>query len=162
MDEPTRRAITTRSEFLEALRSAFSLAADTGAREILLCDADFADWPLGESSVLAALTRWVGSRRRLLLLAQNFEEVVKRHGRWTEWRRQWSHVVQCRSDTELEAAQYPTICLVPEVFSVRLFDRGLFRGLASSEPADALACREAIDAVSQRSGEAFPVTTLGL
>lgn len=162
MDAPTRRAITSRSEFHDALRSAFAQAAKAGAREIWLCDANFADWPLGEPGVIGDLTRWARARRCLTLFAQDFDEIGRRHGRWTEWRRQWSHLVACRTNAELEAAQMPTICLVPNVISVRLVDPVHHRGMASHEAADEIACREAIDAVSQRSAEAFPVTSLGL
>lgn len=162
MNEATRRVITTRNEFQEALRSAFGQAADAGASEIWLSDPDFADWPLGERRVIEYLTHWAHSRRRLTLLARSFDEIARRHGRWTEWRRQWSHVVDCRSNGDLVASEFPTICLVPGVISVRLVDRIQHRGMASHEPADALECREAIDAVSQRSVEAFPATTLGL
>ena len=45
---PTRRVITSRGEFQDALRGAFALAASSGAREIWLSDEDFADWPLGD------------------------------------------------------------------------------------------------------------------
>ena len=162
MHESTRRVITSRGEFHDAFRAALALAADAGAREIFFCDADFADWPLGERSVVEELARWAHSRRRLTLLAHTFEEVSRRHGRWTEWRRQWAHVVDCRTNQEIEAAQMPTICLVAEHCSLRLSDPVRYRGLASREPADALACREAVDAVLQRSIETFPATTLGL
>jgi hypothetical protein len=162
MTEPTRRAIATRSEFHEALRSALVEAADAGSAEIWLCDATFADWPLSEREVIDSLTRWARSRHRLVLLAHSFDEMARRHGRWLEWRRQWSHVVECRTNGELEAADYPTICLVADLVSVRLVDPVHYRGTASHEAADGVRCREAIDAVSQRSAEAVPVTTLGL
>ena len=162
MDDPTRRPIASRNEFLDALRSAFAQAATAGAREISLCDATFADWPLGEPGVIEDLTRWAQGRRRLTVLAHNFDEIARRHGRWTEWRRQWAHVVQCRGNEELEAAEFPTICVVADVVSVRLVDLVHHRSMASHEASDAVACREAIDAISQRSAEAFPVTTLGL
>ena len=162
MQASNRRVITSRSEFHEALRGAFSLAASVGARELWLCDEDFADWPLGERAVVDELNEWAQSRRRLTVLAHSFDEVARRHGRWTEWRRQWAHVVECRTNGEIEAAQMPTICLVSDIFSVRLSDPVRHRGMASREAADALACREAIDAVSQRSIETFPATTLGL
>jgi hypothetical protein len=162
MHAPTRRAITSRSEFREAVRSAIGQAADTGATEIWLCDPSFADWPLGETEVIDHFNRWAAARRRLVLLAASFDEVARRHGRWSAWRRPWAHIVECRTNSELEPAQFPSICLVPGVISVQRFDPVSDRGLASHEPADAIACREAIDAVSQRSAEAFPVTTLGL
>ena len=159
---PTRRVITSRSELHDALRRAFEIAASAGAREIWLSDEDFADWPLGERQVIEQLSRWAHSHRRLTLIAHNFDEVGRRHGRWTEWRRQWAHVVECRSNQELEAAQHPTICLVSDLLSVRLSDPVRHRGMVSTEIADAVACREAIDAVLQRSVETFPATTLGL
>jgi hypothetical protein len=162
MNAPSRLPITSRAEFLGALRSAFGQAADAGAREIWLCDPTFADWPLSESAVIENLTRWVDSQHRMTLLAHSFDEVGRRHARWSQWRRQWSHVVQCRSNSELEEADYPTLCLVPGVVSVYLADPVRHRGIASTEAADGLTCRERIDAVSQRSGETFPVTQLGL
>lgn len=154
--------IRSRAEFHAALRSAFAEAAAAGAREIWLCDADFADWPLGERAVIESLTQWAASRRRLTLLAQHFDTVVRLHARWIFWRRQWSHIVQCRSNAELEAAQLPTLLLAPGVVSVELFDPVHHRGRVSHEAADGLRCRERIDAVLQRSAEAFPVTTTGL
>jgi hypothetical protein len=162
MDEPTRRAITSRSEFHAAIRSAFAQAAQAGAAEIWLCDASYADWPLNEPGLIDELTRWAQSPRRLTLYAYEFDEVARRHARFTEWRRQWSHVVHCRTSDELEPAQFPTLCWVPGVVSVRLTDTVRHRGLASHEAIDGIACQEAIDALSQRSTEAFPVTTLGL
>jgi len=159
---PTRRTITSRLEFHEALRSAFGLAAEAQALEMRLCDRDFADWPLGERAVVDQLTRWAGPRRRLLLIASTFDEVPRRHARWTEWHRTWSHVVECRANEELEHEQFPTLCVVPGVVSVRLMDVARHRGIASYEASDEQACLEAIDAVSQRSVPAFPPTALGL
>lgn len=162
MNESSRRILTSRSDFASAVDSALQAAADAGAAEIILCDADFGEWPLGAPETLEALSRWIGARRQLSLYAKTFDVVASRHGRWVQWRRHWSHAVHCRSNDELESSQYPTICWVPDVISVRLFDRTECRGLASADAADGVACREAIDAVSQRSAEAFPVTTLGL
>jgi hypothetical protein len=162
MEVPTRRAINSRSEFHDALRSAFSQAAAHGGREILLCDADFSDWPLSERGVIDDLTRWAQAHRRLVLVAGTFDEVARRHARWAEWRRTWSHIVECRANTEIETAQIPTLCLVAGVMSVRLDDPARHRGMASHEASDWQACREAIDAVLQRSAETFPVTMLGL
>ena len=95
--------ITSRKTFHEALYRAFAEAAAVGCRELWLCDANFADWPLGERAVVGHLGQWAGSQRRLTLLATTFDEVGQRHPRWVEWRRQWSHVVHCRTNTDLEA-----------------------------------------------------------
>lgn len=162
MTSDTHGLISSRSEFYTALHRAFADAASIGCREIWLCDTDFADWPLGERAVVEQLGQWAGSQRRLTLLATTFDEVVRRHPRWVEWRRQWSHVVQCRVNTDLESGQMPTVLLAPGLISVRLSDRLHWRGRWSIEAADEVSCREQIDAVLQRSAETFPVTTTGL
>jgi hypothetical protein len=154
--------ITSRAEFLDAIRDSFELAARDGAREIVLVDADFADWPLNERAVIESLAAWIDARRSLMLFGHSFDEFARRQPRFVEWRRQWSHAVHCRHDPELEAAQLPTILLAPGVTCVRLVDRVHHRGTASNRAVDMADCREAIDALLQRSVEAFPVTTLGL
>lgn len=154
--------IGSRNEFHDALRTAFAEAADVGCREILLCDDDFADWPLGERRVVEDLTRWAASHRSLVVVARHFDEVARRHARWVEWRRSWSHVVQCRANNELEAGQMPILLLAPGAASVRLVDRVHYRGTLSRDKADAVVWREALDAVLQRSEESFPPTLLGL
>ena len=154
--------ITSRSEFHRALRDAFAEAASVGCRELLMCDPHFADWPLGERAVVEHLAQWASSHRRLTLLAQDFAELSRRHPRWVEWRQIWSHVVHCRTNTELESGQMPTLLLAPGLLSVRLSDALHFRGQRSHEAAEGLRCRELFDAVLQRSEEAFPASTTGL
>ena len=154
--------ITSRKAFQDALYLGFADAATVGCRELWLCDTNFADWPLGERAVVEQLSRWAGSKRRLTLLATTFDDLVHRHPRWVEWRRQWSHVVHCRTNTNFETGQMPTLLLAPGLMSVRLSDSVHWRGRWSREAADELPCRESIDAVLQRSEEAFPVTVTGL
>ncbi|MEP6739388.1 MAG: hypothetical protein ABJA61_03360 [Caldimonas sp.] len=162
MTADTFTLITSRAEFHAAIRAAFAHAADVGARAISLVDPTFADWPLNERAVIETLTRWVNSQRKLTLMAHSYDELARRQLRFCEWRRQWSHVVQCRSDNELEVEQIPTLLLVADHACLRLLDRVHYRGSVSARPVDQVECREAIDALLQRSVEAFPVTTLGL
>ena len=70
-DDDTRRIFTSRTEFHDALRSAFAAAADAGCREVWICDDDFADWPLSErawekqtSALVAAGYRVIAYDRR--------------------------------------------------------------------------------------------------
>lgn len=158
----TLTLIGSRNEFHAALRTGFQQAAALGCRELWLCDVDFADWPLGERDVIASLNAWAGAQRQLTVLAQNFDAVVRGHARWVEWRRHWSHRVRCYSNLELEAAQLPTLLLASGELRVQLQDPIHYRGSLSRDPADLLRCRETIDAVLQRSADAFPVTTIGL
>ena len=162
MTHPTDAVIASRSEFHVALRDAFAEAASVGCRELFLCDSNFADWPLGERAVIEHLAQWVASHRRLTLLAEDFSELSRRHPRWVEWRQTWSHVVRCRTNTELEAGQMPTLLLAPGLLSVRLSDPIHYRGQRSHEAAEGLRCRELFDAVLQRSEEAFPASTTGI
>lgn len=162
MSEPTRAMIESRSDFHNAVRGALAEAALVGCREIWMIDDDFADWPLGEAAVVDDLTHWAVAHRRCTVVARSFDDVSRRYARWVTWRRLFSHVVQCRTNSDLEAGQMPCILLVPGLLSVRLHDRVNYRGVASRETADAVHWREAIDAVLQRSEEAFPATNLGL
>jgi hypothetical protein len=160
--EPSYALITTRGEFHAALRAALKEVAEQGCREVWISDLDFADWPLSDADVLDSLTQWAQGHRHLTVLAQHFDDVVRRHPRWVEWRRQWSHIVECRANTELEAAQVPTMLLAPGVLALRLVDPVRYRGSVSHQAGDLVRCRESLDAVLQRSVETFPVTTLGL
>lgn len=154
--------ITSRAEYQDALRQAFASLASTPCREVWLCDEDFATWPLGERAVVEQLEAWAASSRRLVLLARRFDEVARSHPRWVTWRRHWSHIVSCRTNTELATGEFPAIFWAGGTLTVRLSDTVHHRGRASHSKAEEIFCKEQLDAVSQRSEEAFPATTTGL
>ena len=154
--------IQSRSEFHAALRLAFTEAATAGSRDLWLSDPNFSDWPLGERDVVDTLTQWVASSRRLTLIAHDFDDLAKRHPRWVTWRRQWSHVVTCRTNAELEADDIPTLLVASGTVTVRLSDPVHHRGRIAHDRAEELRCKELLDAVLQRSEEAFPATATGL
>jgi len=156
------RTTGSRGEFLDAVRHAFTDIATQGCREVWICDTDFADWPLSERPVIESLTRWAYAHRKLTVLACTFDEFHRRHARFVEWRRQWSHVIECRAAEEIEPGEMPSLLLAPGVVTLRLLDRIRYRAVVSLETADAVHAREIVDAISQRSNEAFPATTLGL
>jgi hypothetical protein len=160
MDTITR--IEGREAFQAAVREALAEAATAGWREIWLCDADFANWPLGERSVIESLTRWTGAQRRLTLLALHYDHMSQRHARWAQWRRQWVHLVHCRALHELQANDVPVLLYAPGGVTLRLFDPLRYLGTLSRDAADGVRAREEIDAISQRSTESFPATTIGL
>jgi len=162
MTEETIVPIGSRGEFLAAVRSSFALAAEAGARELVIVDPTFADWPLNDRTVVESLATWIDSGRRLTAFAHSFDALPRSHPRFVDWRRQWAHVVHCRTDTELEPDQVPTLLLAPGLTCVRLLDRVRHRGTVSNRPVDLNECSEAVDALLQRSIEAFPPTTLGL
>jgi peptidyl-tRNA hydrolase len=154
--------IASRKDFHDALRAALAAAAQNESAEIRLVDPSFNDWPLNERAVVESLSQWVSSRRKLVVLAHSFDEMARRAPRFAEWRRQWAHVIECRAAEEIEADEVPTLLLVPGLVCVRLLDRVHYRGTVSARPSDLVLCQESIDALLQRSVEAFPVTMLGL
>lgn len=154
--------IAGRREFHDAVRAAFAEAAERGWQELWLCDPDFAEWPLGEPGVVECLSRWAGGQRRLTVFALHYDEVVRRHARWVQWRRTWAHLVRCRALHERQADDVPALLHAPGAVTLRLLDRVHWRGTVSRLPADDMQARELFDAISQRSVEAFPATTLGL
>ena len=160
--EPSHRMLSSRSEFHDALRAALMLAAEQGCRELIISDATFADWPLGERSVVDAFTRWAYAHRRLTVLAHNYDDLPRRHPRWVEWRKQWDHVVTCRALPEAEPDQIPCLLIAPGLVTVRLFDPVHYRASVSTEHADEVRAREVFDALLQQSSEALPASTLGL
>jgi len=160
--QATPQSISTRLEFHEALRSAFAEVSKIGCREVFLCDEDFADWPLSDAQVIDALTGWVLPHRKLTMPARHFDEVMRKHARFTQWRRTYAHVIDCRALDDDENTQLPSMLVAPPLVCVRLFDRERYRGGVSHEAGDILRNRELFDAVSQRSIESFPASTLGL
>lgn len=156
------QVIETREGFAQAVLAALDECAEAGARQLWLCDRDFARWPFGQPAVIEALTRWAGSRRQLTLLAASYDGFAQRFPRWVHWRRQWSHIVQCLAAHEEVADKLPTLLFVPDRVAVRLHDAERYRGRVYRETADLLPCRELVEALSQRADDSFPVTTLGL
>ena len=162
MQPPDYLPIATRGQYHDALRDAFFEAAAIGCREILMCDDHFADWPLNEAGLVEHLAQWATAQRRITVLARSFEQIARLHPRWVAWRRTWSHVIDCRSNNELEAGQMPTLLLLPGVLTLKLVDAVNYRGSVSRHAGDAVLAREAFDALLQRSEAAFPATNLGL
>lgn len=156
------RILATRNECRQALRDAFAEAARAGCRELWLCDADYADWPLSEPAVIESLSQWAYSHRKLTVLAASFDEITRRHARWLSFRREWSHVVECRLLDESDTNPSSSLLLAPGLLVVRIFDTRHWRASWSLDPAAQNRCREWVDTIWQRSSEAMPATTLGL
>ena len=154
--------IASRSEFHDALRGALSEAAAAGWRELWFCDPDFADWPLNEAGLVDDLTRWAGAHRRLHLLALDYDAVLRRHPRFVRWRVQWSHLVHCRALQDVQATDVPVLLHAAGAMTLRLLDPLRHQGRVSRSPADIAQAAELLDAISQRSVEAFPATVIGL
>lgn len=149
------------AEFTELVRLAFATAAQQGWREIILSDATFEDWPLGERFVAQALNDWAKSGRRLTMLARNYDGIVQRHARFTSWRRTWSHIVDCRGSRTVSQDDFPS-ALWSSGWVFERLDIRHCNGIAGAEPGRRVALRERLDDCLRRSSPAFPATTLGI
>jgi hypothetical protein len=153
--------IDGRSEFTQAVQRALSQAARERARELFFVDPDFEAWPLDDPQVLSALTAWARlPKRRMLVIAGRFDDLPRRFPRFTEWRRNWAHIVECRA-TEVEASQIPTL-LLAGAHSLQMADRLQWRGHWLADDSEISAWREVVDVLMQRSDADFPANTLGL
>jgi hypothetical protein len=149
------------TDFTQLIRQAFSAAAAEGWREIVVCDPDFGDWPLGERAVIEALNDWSMTGRKFTMLAKNYDEILRRHARFVTWRRTWAHIVECRANASAPADEMPSALLGPQW----VFERLDFRrctGVAGSEVGRRVALRERLNERLSKSSPAFPATTLGL
>jgi hypothetical protein len=153
--------IDGRSDFTAALRLALSRAASERARDLCIVDPDFSSWPLDDAQGLDALSAWARlPKRRMLMIAGRFDDVSRRYPRFTEWRRTFAHMVECRA-TEVEASQIPTLMLAG-AHSLHLADRLRWRGHWLADDSEISAWREVVDVLMQRSEGDFPANTLGL
>jgi hypothetical protein len=150
-----------RDAFAGLIRLALATAAAQGWREIILCDPDFEDWPLGERAVAQALNDWSKTGRRLTLLAENYDALVRRHARFVTWRRTWAHIVECRQAQATQPDSMPSALWSPGWVFERL-DLPQCSGRAGSEVARRVALKERLKEVLLHSSPAFPASTLGL
>lgn len=150
-----------REAFEAHLRRALDAAARENWREIVLSDPSFADWPLGERATLAALQAWSRSGRSFTLLAQRFDVFERSHARFVEWRRTWSHIIECRVCHGAGAPVVPSAIWTPSWFMQRI-DPERSRGVCSHDPERRAALREQIDECLRQGRPGFPASTLGL
>lgn len=150
-----------RVAFQQLVRDALACAAREGWREIILSDASFEDWPLGERAVAESLQAWSASGRRCILLARRYDEVVRRHARFVTWRRTWSHIVEAHGCASADVLELPSAIWSPGWVLHRL-DPQRCNGFTGTEPERRLALRELLDEWLLKSSPAFPATTLGL
>lgn len=150
-----------RDAFADLIRLALATAAAQGWREIILCDPDFEDWPLGERAVAQALNDWSKTGRRLTLLAENYDALVRRHARFVTWRRTWAHIVECRQAQVTQPDSMPSALWSPGWVFERL-DLPQCSGRAGAEAARRVALKERLKEVLLHSSPAFPASTLGL
>jgi len=142
-------------------RAALGAAAASNWREIVLSDPDFGDWPLGERAVVDALQAWSAAGRGLVLLAQRFDLFERHHARFVQWRKYWSHIVDCRACNGPGLPEVPSALWTP-TWCIHRIDIERARGFCGHDAQRRRAVRERIDECLRHAKPAFPVTTLGL
>lgn len=158
-----RVAPVGRQAFRQAMVDAIAGAAVEGRREITWVDSDFTDWPLDDALVLDALSRWARQPlRRLLLVAHSFQDVPRKHPRFTAWRRTFAHRVECRSAPELPVSDIPTLMLAGDLYSLQLLDKRHWRTRWLDDETDYKTWQGVVDAILLRSEVDFGANTLGL
>lgn len=154
--------ITSRAEFGAAVAWGVQTAVARGARRLWFTDPHLADWPLDDPILLDTLTTWLRlPQRRLVLLAETYDEVLRHKPRFVVWRRHWAHAVEAWTPQDLPA-DLPTWLLDDGPVCVAVADRMHWRGRCAVDAREAHLRRQEIDAVLQRSESAFPVNRLGL
>lgn len=157
---PSRR-FEGREEFRQLVRDALACAARDGWREIVLSDSDFEDWPLGERAVAESLQAWSSGGRKLVLLARNYDFVLRNHARFVQWRSRWSHIITAAGCSSADRLDIPSALWSPAwVLERRDVDRS--NGYCGSEPERRVLLRETLDEWLQKATPAFPATKLGL
>lgn len=143
------------------VRDALACAASEGWHEIIICDATFADWPLGEREVVAALEAWSKSGRRLVMLATRYDEVLRRHARFVSWRKTWDHLVDCRTCRAPDPQDFPGALWSPR-WSLQRLDAQRGVVLCGSDAMQRAQLRGLLNEWFHNSTPGFPATTLGL
>jgi len=167
MDQPDAPSAGGRIEgwidFTDRVRATLAMGVSERV-DWCLSDPDFSRWPLGERGITEALQQWVLNHPggRMTLLAARFDELPRRHPRWLNWRRDWSHRVTCREAAPEEAGRVRAMLLWPGRVGLRLLDEVSGRGQWTTDPGVLHNWLAEYDVILQRSSEAMPSTTLGL
>lgn len=158
---PTGR-FSGREAFQQLVRDAFATAAREGWQEIVISDANFHDWPLGERSVIEALQTWARGGRRFSMLASSYDDVVRRHARFVRWRGTWDHIITCRRSPSTDPLSIPSALWSPHWVMHRI-DPERCVGITGDEPNRRVVLKESLtEWMRNKSAPGFPSTTLGL
>lgn len=157
---PTGR-MEGREVFIDLVRQALAVAAQEGWPLLVLSDADFTDWPLGERAVIESLQTWARQGREIRFLARDFGPLRLAHPRLVAWRTTWSHRVQAQAMPSAAGSELPSAIWSPGWMLERL-DRECFTLVASTDARRRTGLRERLDACWHKGAPSFAATTLGL
>ena len=147
--------------FAQTVRAALARAAQEGWQAMVWSDASFEEWPLGERAVTESLQAWSGSGRQLVMLAHNYNSVLRYQPRFVSWRRTWDHIIDCRVCKTIDASEMPSALWSPH-WAMRRLDLVRSTGVADLEPARRVLLKQELDECRRQSVPGFSATTLGL
>lgn len=150
-----------RQAFQQLVRDALACAAREGWTEMVLSDATFEDWPLGEREVAASLQAWSTRGRRMTLLARHYDAVVRLHARFVTWRSTWGHLIECHACMAADPLELPSAIWSPS-WVLQRQDPVRSSGHTGREPSRRLLLKESLTEWIGRGTPAFPASTLGL
>ena len=150
-----------RDGFQTILRDALGQAEAQGWQSLWLSDPDFDDWPLGERAVCEALNAWAGTGRQLWLLAGRFDRLGQRHPRFVTFRRQWSHLIECRQRGGRQGEEVLSALWTPG-WALQRLDLVRCVGVGTREAARRVTLQEELQRQWAQARPGFPATTLGL
>lgn len=150
-----------RTFFADLIRQTLNDAQTQGWADWWWCDADFADWPLGERAVVDSLNAWARSGRRLRLLAKDYRSVQILHARFVRWRVTWDHLIEVRACSGASEQDFPSAMWTPNWVFQRT-DRARSVVLCSGDAQDRLLLQQSLREWWARSTPAFPASVLGL
>jgi len=162
-----REPIEGRGAFVQAIKDLLGEAAAGTWTDLYFCAPQFEDWPLGDSDVVDALVRWsrLGGARHCQFIAGHYEQWPAHHPRWVQWRRTWSHLVNCWQPEEEMADHLPSMLLLSgprRSLLLELTNNHYQTGWLTRTGSRLGAARQEIDAILQRSVPGFSATVLGL
>jgi hypothetical protein len=156
------REIASLVDFRAAVVDAVAYALAQRCRRLLLVDPRFEDWPLEDGRLIDALTSFVRlPERRVVLLAERFDDVARNCPRFVAWREVWNHCVDARRPGD-DAVRLPTALLADRRAAVQVLDRERWRGRMRVDEPGVHRLGDELDAFAQRSEVTFAVRTLGL
>lgn len=150
-----------RTLFADMVRQALATAAAEGWPRLVLSDADFADWPLGERAVVASLDAWAQRGRVLQVLGRDFAPLRLQHPRFVRWRGTWAHLVEVRACRSASVGEMPSAIWSPR-WTVERTDAVHSVMVASRDARRQVGLAERLDHWWQKGCDALPVGVLGL
>lgn len=150
-----------RQVFSDLVRGALACAAREGWSQLVLCDADFEDWPLGEKAVVDALQSWAGRGRHIRFMAHDFGPLRLKHPRLVQWRTTWSHLVDARACARRSGQDLPSAIWSPQ-WTLERIDPVRCTLIASNDARRRTGLKERLDNCWDQGSPSFPSTTLGL